>query len=166
MKTLTILRHAKSSWSDSSLSDAERPLNRRGERDAPIMGERIAAAGIRPALIISSPAVRAFATARIVAEQINYPREFLEKEPALYLASLDRLLDIVIAQNDSINNLMLVGHNPGLTSLVNYLSPNLTDNLPTCGVVSFSLDTDSWDIYSPPKASVDYHDYPKKPHGR
>lgn len=166
MKTLTILRHAKSSWSDASLSDAERPLNRRGERDAPIIGKRMASAGLRPALIVSSPALRAWTTARIVAEQLNYPREFLEKEPALYLASLDRLLDIVIAQDQSINNLMLVGHNPGLTMLVNYLSSGLTDNLPTCGVVSFSLDTDSWDIYTPPKAAVDYHDYPKKPQGR
>ena len=130
-----------------------------------MMGKRIAAAGIRPALIVSSPAVRAFTTARVVAEQLNYPREFLEKEPALYLASLDRLLDIVVAQDESINNLMLVGHNPGLTSLVNYLSPGLTDNLPTAGVVSFSLDTDSWDIYTPPKATVDYQDYPKKLQG-
>ena len=166
MKTLTILRHAKSSWSNVSLSDAERPLNRRGERDAPRMGKRMADAGVRPALIVSSPAVRAWTTARIVAEQINYPLEFLEKEPDLYLASLDRLLDVIVAQDASINNLMIVGHNPGLTSLVNFVSPGLTDNLPTCGIVSVSMDTDSWDLYTPPKATVDYHDYPKKNRGR
>ncbi len=162
MKTLTILRHAKSSWSNVSLSDAERPLNRRGERDAPRMGKRMADAGIRPAMIVSSPAVRAWTTARIVAEQINYPLEFLEKEPDLYLASLDRLLDVIVAQDASINNLMIVGHNPGLTSLVNFFSPGLTDNLPTCGIVSVSMDTDSWNLYTPPKASLDFYEYPKK----
>ena len=126
------------------------------------MGKRMADAGVRPALIVSSPAVRAWTTARIVAEQIDYPREFLEKEPALYLASLDGLLDVIVAQDESISSLMIVGHNPGLTSLVNYLSPGLTDNLPTCGIVSVSADTDSWDFYTRPKASLDYYDYPKK----
>ena len=113
-------------------------------------------------MIVSSPAVRAWTTARIVAEQINYPLEFLEKEPDLYLASLDRLLDVIVAQDASINNLMTVGHNPGLTSLVNFFSPGLTDNLPTCGIVSVSMDTDSWNLYTPPKASLDFYEYPKK----
>ena len=78
MKILTIVRHAKSSWSDTSLSDARRPLNRRGKRDAPMMGERIHRHGIRPSLIVSSPATRAWSTAKIIAEAINYPREFLQ----------------------------------------------------------------------------------------
>ncbi|MDH3806604.1 MAG: histidine phosphatase family protein, partial [Gammaproteobacteria bacterium] len=65
MKTLTLVRHAKSSWKDSGLSDRERPLNKRGERDAPVMGKRAAAAGLRPSQIISSPAVRAWTTAKI-----------------------------------------------------------------------------------------------------
>jgi phosphohistidine phosphatase len=88
MKILTIVRHAKSSWDDSSLSDRERPLNERGRLDAPMMGRRIAAAGIRPSLIIASPAVRAWTTARVVAQELGYPLEFMHRESELYMASL------------------------------------------------------------------------------
>ena len=73
MKSLTIVRHAKSSWKNRGLSDRERPLNKRGERDAPIMGRRVATAGIRPSQIISSPAVRAWTTARVFAKELGYP---------------------------------------------------------------------------------------------
>ncbi|MDH3546644.1 MAG: histidine phosphatase family protein, partial [Gammaproteobacteria bacterium] len=107
MKTLTLVRHAKSSWKDTSLRDRNRPLNKRGKRDAPIMGQRIAAAGIRPSQIISSPAVRAWKTAKAVAMEIGYPAEFLQREEDLYLASLDTLLSVVAAQDSGFNNLML-----------------------------------------------------------
>ncbi len=162
MKTLTIVRHAKSSWKDASLTDRERPLNRRGERDAPIMGRRIKSHGIRPSLIISSPAVRAWTTAKVVAAEIDYPTEFLQREPGLYLASLDQLLDIIIAQDDSFNSLMLFGHNPGLTDLVNFVQPGLTHNLPTAGVVSVGLHQDDWNLYERPKTELLVHDWPKK----
>ena len=79
MKLLTIVRHAKSSWKDTSLRDRDRPLNKRGKRDAPEMGRRIAAAGIRPSLIVSSPATRAWTTAKVIANEIGYPREFLQR---------------------------------------------------------------------------------------
>ena len=102
MKTLTIVRHAKSSWDDETLGDRERPLNERGERDAPMMGRRIAAAGIRPSLIIASPAVRTWSTARAVAEELNYPLEFLQRENELYLASLRDILDVVGATGSQV----------------------------------------------------------------
>ncbi len=162
MKTLTIVRHAKSSWSDPRLSDRERPLNRRGERDAPVMGERIADAGIRPSLIVSSPATRAWTTARVIAEKLSYPTEFLQRENQLYLASLDDLLDIVVAQDDGFNSLIIVGHNPGLTDFVNFLSPGLTNNLPTTGVVAVNIDQDHWNLHEQPKIELLMHDYPKK----
>ena len=162
MKTLTIVRHAKSSWSDTSLSDARRPLNRRGKRDAPMMGERIHRHGIRPSLIVSSPATRAWSTAKIIAEAINYPREFLQKEKSLYLASLDSILDVVMAQENGFNNLMLVGHNPGLTDFVNFLVPGLTNNLPTAGVVSVEIEQDDWSLYERPATKLLVHDWPKK----
>jgi phosphohistidine phosphatase len=162
MKTLTLVRHAKSSWKDRTLSDRERPLNRRGKHDAPVMGKRIAEAGIRPSLIVSSPAVRAWTTARIVAEAIGYPLEFLQRENGLYLASLDNWLDVVAAQDSGFNSLMLFGHNPGLTDFANYLSPGLTHNVPTAGVVCVNIDTDEWLLYERPRTELVLYDFPKK----
>jgi phosphohistidine phosphatase len=166
MRTLTLVRHAKSSWQDPHLRDRERPLNKRGKRDAPMMGKRIAEAGIRPSLIISSPAVRAWKTARAVAREIGYPLEFLQREDGLYLASLDRLLDVVAAQDPGFGNLMLFGHNPGLTDFANYLCPGLTDNVPTAGVVCVEFDTDDWLLYEKPEIRLVRYDYPKKSAGR
>ena len=166
MKTLTLVRHAKSSWDDSSLSDRDRGLNARGKRDAPVMGERIAAAGVRPSMIITSPAVRAWTTAKIIAQEIGYPIEFLQRENDLYLASLDTLLDVVVAQENEFNNLMIVGHNPGLTDFANFLSPGLTSNLPTAGVVSVSLNVEDWKLYERPATELLIFDYPKKQSSR
>jgi phosphohistidine phosphatase len=162
MKTLTIVRHAKSSWKNTSLSDRDRPLSRRGENDAPEMARRIAAAGIRPSLIISSPAKRAWTTAKVIARELGYPLEFLQREDDLYLASVNTLLDVLVAQDERFNNIMLFGHNPGLTDFANYLVPGLTNNLPTCGVVSVSFDKDDWSLYERPEIALDLYDYPKK----
>jgi len=161
MKTLTLVRHAKSSWKDRTLSDRERPLNNRGDRDAPVMAKRISDAGIRPSLIVSSPAVRAWTTARIVATELGYPLELLQREDDLYLVSLDGWLDVVAAQDNGINNLMLFGHNPGLTDFANYLSPGLTNNVPTAGVVSVTIDRDDWLLYERPETELVVYDYPK-----
>ena len=162
MKTLTVMRHAKSSWDPSGLSDRERPLNKRGERDAPVMGRRVADAGIRPSLILSSPAVRAWTTARIVAQEINYPLEFLQRENSLYLADVEDILQVLAEQDDGFNNIMLFGHNPGLTRFANFLVPGITDNLPTAGIVSVELETDSWSLQPRPATTLLLHDYPKK----
>ncbi len=161
MKTLTLVRHAKSSWKDSSLADRDRPLNKRGERDAPEMGRRIAAAGVRPSLIVSSPAVRAWTTARIIADEIGYPREFLQRDQRLYLASVNAILDVIVAQDNGFNNLMIVGHNPGFTDFANYLVPGLTNNIPTAGVVNVQLDTDDWNLYDKPGVELLLYDFPK-----
>ena len=80
----------------------------------------------------------------------------------MYLASLDTLLDIVVAQSDEFNNLMIVGHNPGLTDFANFLSPGLTNNLPTAGVVSVNIDRDDWKLYERPATELVCFDYPKK----
>jgi phosphohistidine phosphatase len=161
MRILSLVRHAKSYWKDASLSDTERPLNRRGERDAPEMGRRLVMHGIRPSLIIASPAVRAWATAKIIAREINYPAEFLQREETLYLASLNELLDAVAAQDDGFKSLMVVGHNPGLTDFANFLVPGLTNNLPTAGVVSVQFEGDNWSLYEQAKAELLAYDYPK-----
>jgi len=162
MKILTIVRHAKSSWNDTSVSDRKRPLRTRGERGAPIMGKRISDPGIRPSLIVTSPATRAWKTAKIIARELNYPKEFLQREDHLYHASRDEILDIIVAQDNGFNNLMIVGHNPGLTDLVNFLQPGLTHNLPTAGVVSVQMDQDNWGLYDRPPTELLVHDWPKK----
>jgi phosphohistidine phosphatase len=162
MKTLTIVRHAKSSWDHPGLNDRERPLNKRGEHDAPLMGQRVMEHGIRPSLIISSPATRAWETARIIAAAISYPLEFLQREKSLYHASVDTLLNVIVAQDSGFNSLMIVGHNPGLTDFANYLSPGLTNNLPTAGVVSVEIDQDGWDLFARPATELLLYDYPKK----
>jgi phosphohistidine phosphatase len=161
MKTLTLVRHAKSSWKDTSLADRDRPLNKRGKNDAPDMGRRIAAAGIRPSLIVSSPAKRAWTTAKFIADAIGYPREFLQRDSTLYLASVDDILDVVAAQDVAFNSLMLVGHNPGFTAFANYLVPGLTNNVPTAGVVSVELDSDDWSLYDRPDVELLLYDFPK-----
>ena len=162
MKTLTLLRHAKSSWKDRNLPDHARPLNRRGEKDAPAMAARISEAGIRPSLILSSPAVRAWNTAKIVAKEINYPVEFLQREQELYMADLDDFLALLERQDVKFNSIMLVGHNPGLTDFANYLMPDLTDNIPTSGVVSMTVETNDWNLAAGSGAELLVFDYPKK----
>ena len=161
MKTLTLVRHAKSSWKDTSLSDRDRPLNKRGKRDAPEMGRRIVAAGIRPSLIVSSPAVRAWTTAKIIADEIGYPREFLQRDNGLYLATVNGILDVIVTQDVGFSSLMLVGHNPGFTDFANYLVPGLTNNMPTAAVVSVEIDSDDWSLYDKPPIELLLYDFPK-----
>lgn len=162
MKTLTLLRHAKSSWKDASLQDRERPLNGRGQRDAPIMAQHINEAGIRPSLILSSPAVRAWTTAKTIAHEIGYPAEFLQQEDRLYHASIRSLLKVISEQDSGFNNLMIVGHNPGLTDFANYLTPKITDNIPTCAFVSFEIDREDWNLDVDAETRLMVYDYPKR----
>ena len=162
MKTLTIFRHAKSSWDFPDLTDHDRPLNKRGERDAPVMAERLQTAGIRPSLILSSPAVRAWRTARILARHIGYPVEFLQREPGLYHAGVNKLLDIIAVQDDGFNNIVIVGHNPGLSDLANELEPGLTSNIPTAGFAALQIETDDWDLRRRGSVKLMAFEYPKK----
>jgi phosphohistidine phosphatase len=162
MKTLTLLRHAKSSWKDSSLADHDRPLSNRGQRDAPVMGERMQRAGIRPSLILSSPADRAWTTAKLIANEISYPSEFLQRDERLYHAGVRRIIEVLGEQDVAFNSIVIVGHNPGLTDFANYLLPDLTYNIPTCGLVSVTLDMDDWDLKNKKRAELAVYDYPKK----
>ena len=144
MKTLVIVRHAKSSWKDASIEDRERPLNKRGERDAPRMGRRLADLVGTPDLIVSSPAARALATARIVADAVGYPVERIRADERIYEAGPARILDVVRGFDDEQDLVFLVGHNPGLTDFVNEVSHPRVENVPTCGVVELRLATGRW----------------------
>ncbi len=163
MKRLSLLRHAKSSW-DGGETDRDRTLNKRGQRDAPLMGTRLTARRLRPSLILTSPAVRAATTAGSVAQSLGYPREFIQREERLYLASRQTLIDVVTTQEDTFNDLLLVGHNPGLTELINELLPELRlDNLPTAGVACIDSEAESWADFTHGPLTLAFFDYPKNP---
>jgi phosphohistidine phosphatase len=160
LKRLTLIRHAKSSWKDAEIGDFDRPLNARGERDAPHMGRRIAACAKPPQLLVSSPARRAARTAELIAARLGGPR--LEYERALYLATPEQMLDVIRGLDDSVRHAALVGHNPGTTELAEQLSGAEVGNVPTCGVVRLRLDIDAWSEAEPGCAEIEDFDYPKR----
>ena len=143
MKRLLILRHAKSSWADSSISDWQRPLNERGLRDAPRAGEWLRDRSLVPDLIITSDAVRARSTAEIVAKAAGYEQGILV-EPSLYHAEPEDVLAVLNGVRDqAAAAVLIVGHNPGLEDLVQQLTGEHR-GLPTAALVSISLSIDRW----------------------
>ena len=164
MKTLYLMRHAKSSWSFDDLSDRERPLNDRGRDDAPAMGQALAKRQPALDLIVSSPAVRALSTAALVARELDYPSANIKVEADIYEADLDTLLAVVRALPDTASNVLLTGHNPTVTDLGNYLLPTsgLTTEMPTAGVLCLRFHTDTWAEVGPGNAEFHFFDYPKK----
>ena len=163
MKTLYIVRHAKSSWADPMASDFERGLNDRGKRDAPKMGKRLKEKEIHPDVIISSPAKRALSTAKKIAEIIKFEKERVNTDSRLYYADEDTILSVLQGINDSQDIAMIFGHNPGLTDFVNAISSEEIniDNIPTCGIVAFSLQVESWKDITWKSAKLQSFDYPK-----
>ncbi len=161
-KVLFLVRHAKSSWKDPSLADRDRPLNRRGQRDAPCMGKRLAARAIRPELIVSSPAVRALTTAVAIAEELGYGRPDVVGEERIYGAGTLGLVEVIRHFDNTVDCVMLVGHNPALTELVNYLAECDIENVPTCGTAVLSFDVDKWTDVGKLRGNLLDFDYPKR----
>ena len=165
MKILILVRHAKSSWKDTSLPDHLRPLNKRGKRDGPAMGERLARRGVDADLVISSPTVRAMMTAKAFAREIGYPSAEIVADERLYEADASDLLEVIQELDDALECVLLFGHNPGLTDLANDLANDLAvdvANIPTCGIVELQFDTNTWThIGELDPIQVDF-DYPKK----
>ncbi len=164
MKYLTLLRHAKSSWKEPTCDDFDRPLSGRGTRNAPLMGQRLAMLGEVPEVIISSPAKRARRTAELVASALPYEASAIRFEPGIYEAEIETLLDLVSQFDDAWQDVMLVGHNPGLTDLANVLAPCKLDNIVTCGVVKLAFSADSWRDIQSNSGRLLFYDYPKKAH--
>ena len=161
-RTLTLVRHAKSSWNDTSLSDFERPLNSRGLKNAPEMGRRLADANYLVDSIVSSSAIRAITTAEFIASEIEFNLQKIDRNEEIYEASLNTLIDLVTNLDDNLNRVMLVGHNPGFTVLSNYLSNAEIDNMPTCAVVQIQFDMNSWKSITERSGKLLDFDYPKK----
>ncbi|MGF1636774.1 MAG: histidine phosphatase family protein [Cyclobacteriaceae bacterium] len=162
MKTLYVMRHAKSSWENLSLSDQERPLSDRGKNDAPEMGRRLAAKNILPAIIVSSPARRARKTAKKVAKQIGYPKEKIQLNDELYFSGVRGLVDTLRNTPDVHKSLMIFGHNPDFTDLINHFTGAGIINVPTAGVVQIDFDIASWSELKGKQGVLVFFDYPKK----
>ncbi|MEX2230685.1 MAG: histidine phosphatase family protein [Cyclobacteriaceae bacterium] len=162
MKTLYLIRHAKSSWDDPFQDDLDRPLNKRGKSDAPRMGKRLKEKDIHPDILISSPAERALSTCMIIAEKIGYAPVNIHTDEELYHASEDKLLSFVHHLNDANDEVMIFGHNPGLTDFGNRLCPEpVAENIPTCGIVALKFPVNSWKAVTWKKGALDFFDYPK-----
>ena len=143
MKTLVLVRHAKSAWGDPTLADHDRPLNARGRRDAPGMGRRIRERGIAPDAIISSTAVRARSTAEAIAEQVGAAPGILTLDERLYGSSPDTILDVITELDDDLTTAVVVAHDPGMSDLAHRISGEI-DHMPTCGVAEFRFAAWTW----------------------
>ena len=161
MKRLTLIRHAKSDWSDASLSDFDRPLNERGKKAAPMMGKRIAKRRDTPELLISSPAKRALKTALLISKELGLSKKNIREQLDIFEAKEKTLIKIIQGLSKQ-KYVALVGHNPGLSDLANWLCPDSPEWLPTCAVLTLELDVDSWSRVKQGCGRILVYDYPKK----
>lgn len=162
MKTLYLVRHAKSSWSDPDIRDHDRPLNRRGNKDAPCMGKLLFEKGIKPEKLISSSAVRALETAKQIAKEIRFDRNSIIADERLYHPSTMDFFRVINEIDKSIGEVMFFSHNPGITDFANFISTFDITNIPTCGIVCFQFDTNDWKELSNHKGKVAFFEFPKK----
>jgi phosphohistidine phosphatase len=162
MKTLYLVRHAKSSWKYPDLDDFERPLNKRGRKNAPFMGKLLKKLKVTPEFIISSPANRAATTARILAAKINYALENIRYNETLYEFSEGALIQVVKHIDNGVAKAMVVGHNPGLNGLANYLGDQSISNIPTAGIYCLDLNIASWTKIRENCGKLKFFEFPKK----
>jgi len=163
MKTLILIRHAKSDWGVEGLSDSERPLNERGKNDAPEMAKRLKKQGLKIDAFISSPAKRAFRTARFFAKEFDVSKEDIQTEKTLYGALPSQFEQIVASLKDKEDIVALFSHNPGITEYANTLSNIHTDNIPTCGIFAVQAAVEKWGDFTNAEKSFLFYDYPKNP---
>jgi len=162
-RTLVMIRHAKSSWANPLQSDFERPLNDRGQKDAPMMGDRLNKCNLKPDLIISSTAKRAKQTAKKVAAAFGYDEGKIKWYDRLYHCIPSVFEEVLYEVDDSVQTVFVVAHNPGITDFVNQLSDKFKiDNMPTCGIVAAEFELEEWNEFSTTGKKVILFDYPKK----
>lgn len=162
MKTLLLMRHAKSSWADESLPDILRPLNDRGRRDVPKIGNRLAERKLLADMIVTSPAERAHHTASMIAPYLNLPASRVVTAEELYHADPDVYLSIAQLCDDNVECLMLVGHNPGITQFANELTDTPIDHMPTAAVFACRFGVKHWHELTPGAGDYIAFEYPKK----
>ena len=156
MKTLYLIRHAKSDWNDPSLTDFERPLNKRGLRDAPFMSDKLKELDFNPDFIFCSPAQRTKTTAQLIAKSTS-----ILYFDSIYEASLKDLTELINFFPNNHKEICLIGHNPSITALSNYLTDDFIDNMPTCSIVKIELEIDNWDETTQGIGVKKFFTYPK-----
>jgi len=161
-KTLLIIRHAKSSWDISSLTDFERPLNDRGKKDAPVMAQRLKERNILVDAFVSSPAKRAKKTAEFFVEAYGKDKEDIIFISKLYHAATDVFFEVTEDLDDAFNTVAVFSHNPGITEFVNLLTNDVKlDNMPTCGIFAVRIKEPSWKSFKKATKEFLFFDYPK-----
>jgi phosphohistidine phosphatase len=162
MKTLLIIRHAKSSWDNVLVTDFDRSLNERGRRDAPAMAQKLLRSGVQIDLFVSSPAKRAWTTAEFFVREFGRQGNEIVLVPELYQAPVQTFKEVVISLEDYFSNAALFSHNPGITAFVNTLTSVRVDDMPTCGVFAVTSPVDHWSDFLGAGKEFWFFDYPKR----
>jgi phosphohistidine phosphatase len=161
MKTIYLVRHAKSDWG-ASVEDSERPLNDRGKRDAPMMAIRMLERKAKIDAFVSSPAKRAFSTAREFAEAYARKKDDILLIPELYLPASESFFSVIEQLNDNDKYVAIFSHNTGITDFANLLQLVRIDNMPTCSIFAFRVRTDNWKSIRIAEKEFLFFDYPRK----
>ena len=161
MKELILIRHAKSSWSNPFLEDFERPLNKRGSKNAPFMAKVLKQKEVNPDLIISSPSKRTKDTLDFFIKEFDYKGEIIFEE-SIYEAPYINILKVIKNIDDKHKTIFLFGHNPGFNDLTDFLLGRFEDNIPTCGVLKINFDTNYWKNISKDNSKLIFFNFPKK----
>ncbi|UII24936.1 histidine phosphatase family protein [Fulvivirga maritima] len=159
-KTLFLIRHAKAMDRQNNQSDSERELDSVGLQNATRMGMNMEHQNVRPDIIISSPALRAHTTASLIAEQIKYDTSKIHHNPEIYEASTRTLLQVINQFKNEWSNVILVGHNPSISYLAEYITKDEIGNMTTCGVVRIEFDFDDWSLVSEDTGELISYQYP------
>jgi phosphohistidine phosphatase len=162
IKSLYIIRHAKSSWEYSELHDLERPLTDRGKRDAVIMGSLLRKQNVHPGIVLCSPALRAVSTARIICDEVGFYKNRIEINTALYFMDVEDILNVIRSKGSRQDELFVVGHNPNFSNLAHTLSPAFSEIIPTAGIVAMDATIESWGLLEERNATVRWFETPKK----
>jgi phosphohistidine phosphatase len=163
MKKLVLVRHAKSDWGKEHLKDIDRHLNERGYDDAYFMSDWYMQHNPMPEALVCSPATRAISTAFIFARAFGVKEADVQIKEGIYESGASRLKEVISQFSDEYASVMLFGHNPGLTDLLNELNKELLfENIPTCGIVILELDVKSWKgIKTLKEATLSGYKFPK-----
>lgn len=161
MKTLYLVRHAKSDWENENISDMNRPLNERGYKDAQAMSLKLTDSIAAPDLIITSPAIRAITTCLIFAGAFNIDPKKIIIESSLYETPIKEYLKLIHSMDKKNQTVMIFAHNPTITELANTLAKPFTDNMPTCGVAGISFNLDKWDEIKKNTGELTLFNFPK-----